>query len=48
MFFGYESDPTKENFSGGANITKIALKRWQFSKKLLGFSIDIFGSFLSH
>ena len=26
LFFVYESDPTKEHFSGGANITKISLK----------------------
>jgi len=45
--FVYDSDPTKEHFSGGANITKISLKGWQVSKKsywdfLSIFSDDLF------
>jgi len=33
VFFVYDSDPTKEHFSGGGNITKISLKSWQFFQK---------------
>jgi len=33
LFFVYDSDHIKEQFLGGANVRKMPLKSWQFSKK---------------